>query len=88
MFSSLNEPMWPETQAGIEMDASPLKNSLLKNDPEFWPQLRSLTRLARDFEELFLLSSLRKKAHARNLLPPKPSKEKLRDPDFESLTLA
>ncbi|HEX4349806.1 MAG TPA: hypothetical protein VH251_05445, partial [Verrucomicrobiae bacterium] len=65
-------------QARIEMDAGPLKNFLLKNDPEFWVQLKSLTRSARDFEELFLLSSLRKKAHARKLLPPKPPKETLR----------
>ena len=60
------------------MDASPLKNLLLKNDPEFWVQLKLLTPAARDFEELFLLSSLRKKAHARKLLPPKLAKEKLR----------
>ena len=38
---------------------------MLKGDPEFWPLLASLTREARDFEELFLLSSLRKKAYAR-----------------------
>ena len=60
------------------MDAGPLKNLLLKNDPEFWAQLKSLTQAARDFEELFLLSSLRKKARTRKLLPPKPPKEKLR----------
>jgi FkbH-like protein len=60
------------------MDAAPLKTLLLQNDPEFWPQLKSLTRSAKDFEELFLLSSLRKKAHARKLLPSKPPKEKLR----------
>ena len=60
------------------MDAAPLKTLLLQNDPEFWPQLKSLTQAARDFEELFLLSSLRKKAHARKLPPPKPPKEKLR----------
>ena len=60
------------------MDAAPLKNLLLQNDPEFWTQLKSFTPDARDFEEIFLLSSLRKKAHARKLSPPKPSKEKLR----------
>jgi FkbH-like protein len=60
------------------MEVAPLKNLLLKGDPEFWAQLKSLTQSARDFEELFLLSSLRKKAHARKLLPPKPPKEKLR----------
>jgi len=60
------------------MDTGPLKNLLLKNEPEFWSLLKSLTHAARDFEELFLLSSLRRKAHARNLAPLKPSKEKLR----------
>jgi len=60
------------------MDPAPLKNLLLQNNPEFWAQLKLLTRAARDFEELFLLSSLRKKAHARNLQPPKPAREKLR----------
>ena len=60
------------------MDVAPLKNRLLKGDPEFWSQLKSLTKSARDFEELFLLSSLRKKAHARKLSPPNPPKEKLR----------
>src|ERR1700728_1717322 len=47
------------------MDFTRLKALLLKGDPEFWPLLAALTREARDFEELFLLSSLRKKAHAR-----------------------
>jgi len=60
------------------MEISQAKNLLLSGDPEFWVQLKSLTRSARDFEELFLLSSLRKKAHARKLLPPKPPKETLR----------
>ena len=60
------------------MDVAPLKNLLLKGDPEFWSRLKSLTKSANDFEELFLLSSLRKKAHARNLANPMPPKEKLR----------
>jgi len=60
------------------MDISPLKNLLLKGDPEFWAQLKALTKSARDFEELFLLSSLRKKAHARKLAPLKTAPEKLR----------
>ncbi len=60
------------------MDAGPLKNLLLKNDPAFWAQLNLLTPAARDFEELFLLSSLRKKAQARKLTPPSLPKEKLR----------
>jgi FkbH-like protein len=60
------------------MDLAPLKNLLLKGDPEFWAQLQAHTRAAADFEELFLLSSLRKKAHARRLANPKPAKDKLR----------
>jgi FkbH-like protein len=49
------------------MDFNKVKALLLNGDPEFWPALAVLTRQARDFEELFLLSSLRKKAHSRNL---------------------
>ncbi len=60
------------------MDVAPLKQLLLQNDPEFWAQLKSLTKSARDFEELFLLSSLRKKAHARKLSAPGVIHEKIR----------
>jgi FkbH-like protein len=60
------------------VDVNTLKALLLKNDPEFWGRLRTLTREARDFEELFLLSSLRKKAHARPLAQPGPAPEKIR----------
>jgi FkbH-like protein len=62
----------------MDMDISPLKKLLLENDPEFWARLKSLTGLARDFEELFLLSSLRKKAHARKLAPAKTPPQKRR----------
>jgi FkbH-like protein len=55
-----------------------LKARLLANDPQFWTLLKSATRAAKDFEELFLLSSLRKKAHARNLAAPAPAGKKLR----------
>lgn len=58
------------------MDFNKLKTLLLNGDPEFWPALALLTRQARDFEELFLLSSLRKKAYSRNLA--RKSAEKLR----------
>jgi len=60
------------------MDITEIKNRLLKNDPEFWPQLKALTKSARDFEDLFLLSSLRKKAHARKLEPPAAAAQKIR----------
>jgi len=52
------------------MDYSPLKKLLLDGDPEFWAVLKHLTADAKDFEELFLLSSWRKKAHARKLTRP------------------
>jgi predicted enzyme involved in methoxymalonyl-ACP biosynthesis len=49
------------------MDLNKLKTLLRDGDTAFWPLLAALTRGARDFEELFLLSSLRKKAHDRKL---------------------
>jgi FkbH-like protein len=58
------------------MDAGEIKSLLLKNDPAFWARLKVLTRSARDFEELFLLSSFRKKAHARKLAPPQAAPAK------------
>jgi FkbH-like protein len=58
------------------MDISKLKTLLLNGDPAFWPELALLTRKAKDFEELFPLSSLRKKALARNR--NRKSGEKLR----------
>lgn len=60
------------------MDTSKLKTLLLNDNPEFWGLLKILTLEARDFEELFLLSSLRKKAHARRLLRPGTAREKTR----------
>ena len=51
------------------MDFNKLKMLLRDGDAGFWPLLASQTREARDFEELFLLSSLRRKAHDRKLLP-------------------
>ena len=49
------------------MDVSTLKSLLLEGSPDFWVQLKALTNRAKDFEEMFLLSSWRKKAHARKL---------------------
>src|SRR5580658_3113332 len=59
------------------MDFTKIKALLLGNDPEFWPLLALLTRQARDFEELFLLSSLRKKAHDRKLAHKSASRIRL-----------
>ena len=60
------------------MDLGRLKTLLQKGEPEFWRELASRTRVAADFEELFLLSSLRKKAHTRKLPPDKPPAGRLR----------
>jgi FkbH-like protein len=54
------------------METSSLKKLLLDGSPEFWTELRAATHLARDFEQLFLLSSWRKKAHVRKLARPGP----------------
>ena len=55
-----------------------LKTLLLGGDPQFWELLKAATKAAQDFGELFLLSSLRKKAHARKLVSPAPAKDKIR----------
>jgi hypothetical protein len=52
------------------MDLGEIKGLLLENDPEFWKQLTLLTGMATEFDELFFLSSLRKKAVLRELEPP------------------
>jgi FkbH-like protein len=55
-----------------------LKTLLLNGDPDFWKILKTLTLAARDFDELFVLCSLRKKAHARLLKNPGGTREKFR----------
>jgi FkbH-like protein len=55
-----------------------LKSLLSANAPEFWDYLSNYSRTERDFEGLFLLSSLRKKAHAAKLGNPSLSPEKIR----------
>jgi FkbH-like protein len=55
-----------------------LKSLLLHGNPEFWELLKTLTGAARDFDELFLLTSLRKKAQARQLPRPGMAHEKIR----------
>jgi FkbH-like protein len=54
------------------MEFSCIKTLLMDGNPEFWTELRTMTHRARDFEELFLLSSWRKKAHVRKLARPSP----------------
>lgn len=55
------------------MNLSDLKDLLLRKDAAFWDMLASLTAQATEFDELFMLSSLRKKAAARGLTRPGPS---------------
>ncbi|HLX71590.1 MAG TPA: HAD-IIIC family phosphatase [Verrucomicrobiae bacterium] len=62
----------------LSMDPAELKKRLLSSDPAFWDLLRNLTGDAGDFEEIFLLSSLRKKAHARGVPRTGPAQKKLR----------
>ena len=52
------------------MDLSEIKQLLLGNEPAFWSQLRGLTGQATAFEDLIVLSSMRKKAVARGLARP------------------
>ena len=60
------------------METSRLKTLLLQGDPEFWRRLKEQTATAGDFEELFQLSALRKKAHARRLPVPGVTRERFR----------
>ncbi len=55
-----------------------LKSLLLGGRPEFWDRLVERTRTATEFEELFALSALRKKAHARKVVRPGVVRERLR----------
>ncbi|MBI5772284.1 MAG: HAD-IIIC family phosphatase [Verrucomicrobia bacterium] len=55
-----------------------LKKLLLGGDPAFWERLAVRTREAAEFDELFFLSSLRKKAHKRGVPLPSATPEKLR----------
>ena len=62
----------------LQNQIATLKALLLAGDARFWEALGRATRNARDFEELFLLSSLRKKAHARKLARPDAPAKKIR----------
>jgi predicted enzyme involved in methoxymalonyl-ACP biosynthesis len=55
-----------------------IKSLLLSGDNEFWNRLVIATCEASEFEELFVLSSLRKKAHARHLARPGIVQKKIR----------
>src|SRR5476651_821763 len=60
------------------MNDKEIKGLLLAGSSEFWDRLMIATREASGFEELFALSTLRKKAHARQLAKPGVVHEKLR----------
>lgn len=53
-----------------------LKGFVATGDPVFWPLLSQLTHAASKFEQLLVLSSLRKKAHLKNI----PRAEEVADP--------
>jgi FkbH-like protein len=60
------------------MDNSELKALLLSGNPEFWNKLAVHSREALEFDELFMLSALRKRAQARQLSRPRAVPEKIR----------
>ena len=60
------------------MNDKEIKALLLDGDSRFWDRLAAATREASGFEELFALSSLRKKARARQLARPGVVHDKLR----------
>jgi FkbH-like protein len=60
------------------MDTSELKQLLKEGNPAFWESLAAASCEALDFGDLFLLSSLRKKAHARGLIQKKPMPPRFR----------
>jgi len=60
------------------MNDKEIKALLLKGNSEFWDRLALATREASGFEELFVLSTLRKKAHARQLARPGIIPDKIR----------
>ena len=55
------------------MSSVEIKTLLTEGNPEFWKKLTELTRDATDFDQLFQLSNLRKKALARGV--PRPGEE-------------
>ena len=54
------------------MDKQTLKALLLQRDEGFWEALRRMTRSATEFDELFFLSMLRKRALEAGMVPPEP----------------
>jgi FkbH-like protein len=60
------------------MVSSSVKELLRQNDTRFWAELAAATREAGTFDELMLLSALRKKATARSLPQPAGSRVSLR----------
>lgn len=60
------------------MSSVEIKAFLTGGNPEFWNRLAALTREAKDFDELFQLSTLRKKALARQVPRPGEAPKKIR----------
>src|SRR5262245_15023733 len=60
------------------MNPTGIKDLLLKNDSSFWVELARLTRQASGFDEILVLSTLRKKAELRGLQREWKSEKPLR----------
>jgi FkbH-like protein len=60
------------------MNNADIKALLTSGDPGFWPLLANLTREAADFETLFQLSTLRRKAIVRQVPRPDAQAKKVR----------
>jgi FkbH-like protein len=57
------------------MDFSQLKDLLRRGDPAFWEELRTFSLAKTEFDELFALSAMRKRALAKGFTkPPDPGK--------------
>jgi FkbH-like protein len=65
-------------KTSISINRSEIKELLLRNDPAFWVRIESLTQKRPEFDELFFLSSLRRKAIARGFQRPTAGGERLR----------
>jgi hypothetical protein len=60
------------------MNRAQLKDLIKTKDPAFWSELAGPTRQTVEFDDLFFLSALRKKAKALGLVPPESTTGTLR----------
>ncbi len=68
----------PAEHSGLRSSSkTELKGLLSRRDPQFWQMLADSTRAASSFEEMYFLSTIRRKAIVQGFVPVKP-KTKLR----------